>query len=137
MIVRAESAYSEWGASKMKLARKSVRTIRDRRGVLRIFEKGSSLPFTPKRCFVISHVPKGKARGEHRVPATCFVTALQGKCRLTVRKARREPTLLLSNWTKGMVVPKGTWLRLDRFSSGAIVLVCASQMFRRTRYFTH
>lgn len=120
----------------MKLARKLVRTIRDRRGVLRIFEKGALLPFTPKRCFVISHVPKGKARGEHIVSCDLFLTALTGKCRLTVRKARRETSLLLSNRTKGMVVPKGTWLRLDRFSSGAIVLVCASQKFRNTRYFS-
>jgi hypothetical protein len=118
---------------KMKLAKKRVRTIRDRRGMLRIFEKGAS-PFALKRCFVISHVPKGKARGEHAVSRNLFLTGLTGTCRITVRSAGREASLSLSRRTEGVVVPKGTWLRLDRFSSGAIVLVCASQNFRNTHY---
>ena len=119
---------------KMKLAKKRVRTIRDRRGMLRIFEKGTSLPFALKRCFVISHVPKGKARGEHAVSCSLFLTELTGTCRLTVRSAGREASLSLSRRTEGVVVPKGAWLRLDRFSSGTIVLVCASQNFRNTHY---
>jgi len=117
----------------MKLARRAVRTVRDRRGLLRIFEKGASLPFALKRCFVISHVPKDKARAEHMVPCDIFLTALTGDCRLTVRTARREMTTVLSHPRDGVVVPKGRWLRLDRFSSDAIVLVSASQPFRPSR----
>jgi hypothetical protein len=116
----------------MKLARRVVRTVRDRRGLLRIFEKGATIPFALKRCFVISHVPKGKARAEHVVPCDIFLTALTGACRLTVQTTRREATMALSYRRDGVLVPKGTWLRLDRFSSDAVVLVCASQMHRPT-----
>ena len=114
----------------MKLARRPVRTVRDRRGLLRVFEKGASLPFALKRCFVISHVPKGKTRAEHEVPCDIFLTALAGTCRLTVRAAQRETSAVLSHRRDGVVVPKGTWLRLERFSSDAVVLVCASQRYR-------
>lgn len=91
----------------MRLARKRVRTIRDRHGMLRIFEKGTTLAFIPRRCFVISHVPKGKARGEHTVTCNLFLTALVGTCRLTTRYAQREESMSLSRRTKGVVVPKG------------------------------
>lgn len=119
----------------MKLARRRVRKIRDWRGMLRIFEKGSSLPFELKRCFVISQVPNGKVRGEHTVSCKQYLAALMGNCRLTVRTAGREVSMRLSPQTDGIIVPKGTWLRLDRFSSDAILLVCASQVYRRRRYF--
>jgi UDP-2-acetamido-3-amino-2,3-dideoxy-glucuronate N-acetyltransferase len=120
----------------MKLARQRVRAIRDQRGLLRIFEKGSSLPFVPKRFFLISHVPIGKARAEHAISCNLFLTALTGACRLTVRLAGRDVSMRLSPRTAGVVVPKGTWLQLNRFSSDAIILVCASQVYRRTRYFS-
>jgi hypothetical protein len=119
----------------MKLTRQKVRTIRDRRGVLRIFEKGSSLPFLLKRSFVISDVPKGKARGEHAVSCDLFVTPLAGTCRLTVRERARDVSYSLSRASKGVLVPKGSWVRLDRFSADAVILVCASQTFRGTRYY--
>ena len=115
----------------MKVARRAVRTVRDRRGILRIFEKGASLPFGLKRCYVISHVPADAARGEHATICDVFLTTLTGRCRLTVRTARRSAAMPLSSRSKGVVVPKGTWLRLDRFSSDAVVLVCASQAFSR------
>jgi WxcM-like, C-terminal len=118
----------------MKLTRHRVRTIRDGRGMLRVFEKGASLPFPLKRCFVISGVPKGKARGEHAVSCDLFLTALAGTCRLAVRNSGRPKIIPLTPQAKGAAVPKGAWLRLDRFSSDAIILVCASQIFRRTRY---
>jgi hypothetical protein len=117
----------------MKLARRAVRTVRDQRGLLRIFEKGASLPFALKRCFVISHVPKDRVRAEHVVPCDIFLTALTGTCRLTLRTARRETATVLSHRRDGVAVPKGTWLRLDRFSTDAIVLVCASQRYRSSR----
>jgi hypothetical protein len=34
----------------------------------------------------------------------------------------------------GVYVPKRIWLSLDDFSADAIVLVCASRMFKDTRY---
>jgi WxcM-like, C-terminal len=117
----------------MKLARRAVRTVRDRRGLLRIFEKGASLPFGLKRCYVISHVPRNTARGEHATICDVFLTTLTGRCRLTIRTARRSTSMPLSSRSKGVVVPKGTWLRLDRFSSDAVVLVCASQEYRPAR----
>ena len=119
--------------TRMKIAKRRVRTVRDQRGVLRIFEKGSSLPFPLKRCFVISHVPKGKTRAEHEASCDQFLAVLAGTCRLTIRKGGKEAAMTLSRQTKGALVRNGTWLRLDRFSAGTIVLVCAREMFRRKR----
>jgi len=71
----------------------------------------------------------GAARGGHATICDVFLTTLTGRCRLTVRTARRSAAMPLSSRSKGVVVPKGTWLRLDRFSPDAVVLVCASQAF--------
>ena len=95
-----------------------------------IFEKGASLPFALKRCFVISHVPEGKTRGGHMVSCDLFFTVLTGTCRITLRNGRQKISASLSRKTEGLLVHRGTWLRLDRFSRAAIVLVCASQLFQ-------
>lgn len=119
---------------KTLLARSPVLTVCDQRGMVRIFEKGASLPFALKRCFVISHVPEGKTRGEHMVSCDLFLTALMGTCRITLCNGPHRISATLSRKTEGALVHKGTWLRLDRFSRAAIVLVCASQLFQNTHY---
>ena len=119
---------------KTRLARSPVRTVCDQRGMLRIFEKGASLPFALKRCFVISHVREGKTRGGHMVSCDLFLTALTGTCRITLRNGRQKISATLSRKTEGAFVLKGTWLQLDKFSRAAIVLVCASQLFQDTHY---
>lgn len=120
---------------KSRFAKIRIRTVQDKRGKLRIFERGITLPFHLKRCFVISEVPKGNARGEHIVSCDLFISAITGTCRLTLDYKKRTKSISLSHKTSGVFVRKGTWLRLDRFSRTAIVLVCASQLFKSTRYF--
>jgi hypothetical protein len=118
----------------MRVERMDVRTFRDGRGRLRAFEKGSSLPFALKRCYVLSDVPRGQVRGGHKVSCDLFFTALAGTCRLNVREGDGLSSLPLSARSKGAFVPKGTWLYVDRFSRGAVVLVCASKLYKDTRY---
>ena len=113
--------------------RQRIKIVRDQRGTLRIFEKDASLSFPLKRCFVISGVPRGKTRGEHSIPCNLFLATLIGKCRLTVRQGNREQTFELFRQSEGVSVPKGAWVRLDRFSANAIVLVCASARYKRRR----
>jgi hypothetical protein len=118
------------------LQRRSIRTIRDRNGKVRVFEKGSSIPFPLKRCFVISNVPKSQARGGHPVGCDELLVMLTGACRLTFQsgdKSTRTSSMTLSKRTQGVLVRKGTWLQLDRFSDEALLLVCASQTYRPGR----
>ena len=110
-----------------------VRTIRDRRGTLRIFEKDSSIPFSLKRCFVISGVPEGQSRAEHALTCDQFLVMLVGSCRLTFKDGHSSGSMTLSTPAKGVLLRKGVWLRLDRFSTGAHLLVCASQKYRAPR----
>jgi hypothetical protein len=111
-----------------------VRTFRDGRGTLRVFEKGSSLPFPLKRCYVLSDVPRGEVRGGHKVSCDLFFAALAGTCRLNLRRGDELSSMPLLAGSKGVFVPKGTWLYVDRFSRGAVLLVCASKLFKDTRY---
>jgi WxcM-like, C-terminal len=98
--------------------------------MLRIFEKGASLPFSLRRCFVISNVPKTATRAEHEASCEQLIVVLVGACRMTLRDRNKEVTAELSAHCQGALVHKGTWLRLDRFATGTIVLVCASEKYR-------
>src|SRR5690242_12123334 len=112
-----------------RLQRRSIRTILDRSGKLRVFEKDSSIPFPLRRCFVISNVPNGQTRGGHSVACDEFLVMLTGVCRLRFRSEKqstRASTMILSEGRQGVLVQKGTWLRLEQFSDGALLLVCAS-----------
>jgi len=118
---------------KGRLSRVPISTFRDGRGVLRVFEKGASLRFVPRRCYVLSDVPRGRTRGGHKVSCDLFLTALTGACRILFRREGRETAVRLGR-SRGVHVPRGTWVCLDRFSPDAIVLVCASRAYKDTRY---
>jgi dTDP-4-dehydrorhamnose 3,5-epimerase-like enzyme len=110
-----------------------VKTFRDRRGTLRVFEEGASLPFALQRCFVFSDVPSGAKRGGHEAPCEYFLTALAGGCRLVIRDHGRQSSIRLGK-RQGVLIPEGVWLSIDRFSEDAIVLVCASRVYKDVRF---
>lgn len=110
-----------------------VKEFTDRRGHLQVFENGTTLGFTPVRCFVIRDVPDGETRGGHAVSCDEFVTALQGSCHAVVTGSTGRHEYLLGGGI-GLHVPRNTWFRLERFSAGAVVAVFASKEYGETTY---
>lgn len=104
--------------------------IEDMRGSLSVGEFGRSVPFEPKRYFLVFDVPSREIRGEHAhrschqflicVKGSCMVVADDGKC-------RRE--FLLDRPNLGVYLPAMTWGTQYKYSSDAVLLVFASDYY--------
>jgi hypothetical protein len=106
---------------------------RDERGRLMVFEQGGTLPFVPVRTFTISDVPAGKSRAGHSVSCDLMLTCLRGSC-LVVLGLDLADRVQLSENGRSLLLQQGTWLRLEDFAPGTLLLVHASKRFSQTHY---
>ena len=80
-------------------------------------------------------VPAGESRGGHAHKQCLeFIIAVSGSFHVTLDNGRERKTFLLNHPYQGLLVDTGVWRTLDDFSSGAVCLVLASDLFDETDY---
>lgn len=110
--------------------------LRDARGVLSFAEEGAHIPFTPRRYFTIAEVPAGGVRGDH-AHREChqFFVCLRGACTLRTEDVSGAVTALrLDSAATGIHAPPMTWCTLHDFSSDALLLILASDVYSADDY---
>ncbi len=107
----------------------AIREFRDDRGRLRVVEGERDIPFPIRRCFVISEVPQGKTRARHIVASEQYLVALAGSCTALTKAGDIERRFALHNGDRGLHVAQGTWLLLENFSHGAVIMVLSSENY--------
>ena len=108
--------------------------ISDPRGNLAVIENGV-LPFEVKRVYYLFDVPSGSTRGGHaHKNLSQFLVALSGSFDVILKNGTSEERIVLNNPSKGLLIPPGIWRELENFSSGAICLVIASDVYLEQDY---
>ena len=108
--------------------------ISDPRGNLAVIENGV-LPFDVKRVYYLFDVPSGSRRGGHaHKELSQFLIALSGSFDVILKNDQSLETITLNNPSRGLLIPPGTWRELENFSSGAICLVIASDLYKEEDY---
>ena len=109
--------------------------IKDRRGNLAVIEN-DVIPFEIKRVYYLFDVPSGSYRGGHAHKALSqFVIALSGSFDIILKDSNKnEIKITLNNPSKGLLITPGIWRELENFSSGAICLVIASDVYKEEDY---
>ena len=110
--------------------------IYDPRGNLTVAEQMKNVPFEVKRVYWTYDVPAGERRGGHaHKECVEFIIAVSGSFTVTLDdgKGNRKDFLLNHPW-EGLLVPTGIWRTLEDFSSGAVCLVLASELFDEDDY---
>ncbi|MBI4190917.1 MAG: FdtA/QdtA family cupin domain-containing protein [Betaproteobacteria bacterium] len=102
-----------------------VELHRDARGGLISLQSGTTAPFSLQRVFFIFDVPPEESRGGHVTTCQELVIALQGSCQAATVQAGVEQDFQLTSPTQALYVPAGVWLKLHRFSPGALLAVAA------------
>ena len=111
-----------------------IPVIEDTRGNLGVIQKGF-LPFDFKRVYYLFDVPSNAFRGGHsHIEQHEVLIALSGSFEVTVNDGKNKKSFLLNKPNVGLHLPKGIWRELENFSSGAICLVLASDLFEETDY---
>ena len=110
--------------------------IYDPRGNLTVAEQMKNVPFEVKRVYWTYDVPAGERRGGHaHKECVEFIIAVSGSFTVTLGdgKGNRKDFHLNHPW-QGLLVPTGIWRTLEDFSSGAVCLVLASELFDEADY---
>ena len=110
--------------------------IVDPRGNLTVAEQMKNVPFDVKRVYWTDDVPGGESRGGHaHKECVEFIIAVSGSFTVTLDdgKGQREDWHLNHPW-QGLLVKTGIWRTLEDFSSGAVCLVLASELFDESDY---
>ena len=107
----------------------------DRKGNLSVVENGSTLPFNVKRVYYLYDVPGGESRGAHaHKDLSQLIIAASGSFRVTLDDGKVKRTFLLNRPYQGLLVVPRIWRDLDDFSSGAVCMVLASDVYLKEDY---
>ena len=104
--------------------------IIDPRGNLTVAEQQHEVPFDVSRVYWTYDVPSGESRGGH-AHKKCeeMIVAVSGSFDVTVDNGTMVQTFHLNHPYQALYVGAGIWRTLDDFSSGAVCLVLASDIF--------
>lgn len=119
----------------MKIEIINLPKITDPRGNLTVAEQMENVPFEIKRAYWVYDVPAGESRGGHaHKRLKQFVVALSGSFHVTLDNGYERETVLLNHPYQGLLIETNTWRTLDDFSSGAVCLVLASELYEKDDY---
>lgn len=108
--------------------------IEDYRGNLAIVEK-EVLPYKVNRVYYLYDVPSTAHRGGHSHKEQLeFLIALSGSFDVVLKDGEQTQKVTLNKPDKGLLINKNIWRELENFSSGAVCLVLASDVFDEEDY---
>ena len=108
--------------------------VEDVRGNL-AFIQNDILPFEFKRIYYLFDVPSTAFRGGHsHIDQHEILIALSGSFEVVLDDGLEKRTILLNKPNLGLPIATGIWRELQNFSSGAVCLVIASDVFDEADY---
>lgn len=100
-----------------------------------IDNENETVPFNVKRVYYLYDVPGGEGRGAHaHKELEQLIIAASGSFDITLDDGSTRRTFNLNRPYSGLYMPSGLWRELDNFSSGAICLVLASELYKPNDY---
>ena len=107
----------------------------ERKGNISVVESGKTIPFDVKRAYFLYDIPGGESRGAHaHKKLSQLIIAASGCFRITLDDGNFKRTFTLNRPYEGLYVKPGIWRDLNDFSSGAICLVLASEIYQADDY---
>lgn len=109
--------------------------INNRAGNLTPIQNDIDVPFAIKRVYYLYDVPGGESRGAHaHKNLEQVIIAASGGFDVTIDDGKNKKTISLNRSYMGLYLKPGMWRELHNFSSGAICLVLASDIYRADDY---
>lgn len=106
------------------------------RGSITPLEAMKNVPFPIERLFYIYDVPGGASRGGHaHRDVEQLIVACMSSFDVVLDDGRNRRTVTLNRAYYGLYIPKLIWAELVNFSSGAVCLVLASDVYAERDYF--
>lgn len=107
----------------------------DCKGNLSVVENSTTLPFDVKRVYYLYDVPGGESRGAHaHRELEQLIVAASGSFTVTLDDGKCKRSFFLNRPYQGLYVKPGMWRDLVDFSSGAVAMVLASEVYQKEDY---
>lgn len=109
--------------------------IKDLRGNLSFAEIENGIPFLPKRLFWVFDVPSKDVRGEHaHHTLEQVLVCVKGSCSVMVDDGENRNELVLDQPNIAVYIPPMVWGVQYKYSSDAVLLVLASDVYKAQDY---
>lgn len=106
-----------------------------RKGNLSVVQNGVTVPFDVRRVYYLYDVPGGESRGAHaHRDLYQLIVAVSGSFKVTLDDGHVKRTFFLNRPYQGLYVTPGLWRDLEDFSSGAVCMVLASDVYDEKDY---
>lgn len=110
--------------------------IGEPRGNLTFIEGGRHIPFEIKRVYYLYDVPGGAERGGHAHKGLHqLIVAMSGSFDIILDNGSEKKRFHLNRSYYGLYVCPMIWREMDNFSSGAVCLVLASNLYDEDDYY--
>lgn len=109
--------------------------IHNRAGNITIVEGQKNIPFDIKRIYYLYDIPGGEDRGAHaHKELKQLIVAAGGAFNVMLDDGLNKKVVTLNRPDYGLLIVPGIWRELMEFSSGAVCLVLASDLYLETDY---
>lgn len=113
----------------------SLPTVPDERGKLAVVETERFLPFDIKRVYYLFDVPAGAERGGHaHLDLHQLLIAVSGSFTVDVESAEGKASYTLNRPNEALYVGARVWREMRGFSSNAVCVVLASELYDEKDY---
>jgi dTDP-4-dehydrorhamnose 3,5-epimerase-like enzyme len=110
--------------------------IEDNRGNLTFIEQNRHVPFDIQRVYYLYDVPGGAERGGHaHRDLQQLIIAMSGSFDVVLDDGSEKKRVHLNRSYQGLYLPRMIWRELDNFSSGAVCMVLASNLYDENDYY--
>jgi hypothetical protein len=105
------------------------------KGNISVVENNKEIPFPIKRIYYLYDIPGGEDRGAHaHLELKQLIIAASGSFDIILDDGSVKRTVTLNRPYIGLLVVPGIWRELINFSSGAICMVLASEVYKEDDY---
>jgi len=107
----------------------------DARGALSFAQQGDHIPFAVKRFFALYGIGEGVSRGGHaHREQHQFLVMLAGRATIAVDDGAARIQVVLDRPSLALHAPPMLWLELEDFSTDAVCMVLASDVYAEPDY---
>lgn len=107
----------------------------DERGQLVALEECRDIPFEIKRVYYLYDTGENIRRGFHaHKNLKQILVCVKGSCKILLDNGKEKETVLLDKPYEGLYVTSNMWREMYDFSSDAVLLVLASELYNEDDY---
>ena len=107
----------------------------DERGQLISLEEYNDIPFEIKRVYFMYDTKEGVVRGYHAHKSLeQILVCIHGTCKILMDNGREKKIVHLEKPYEGLYIPNNIWREMYDFSSDAVLMCFASQIYDEKDY---